>query len=206
MRPMKTANVTLDNEIELLDRARRLDEQALTHIYQTYHDAIYRYIYYHVGHVETAQDLTSEVFRRFLLAMHGGSGPDKLLKAWLYRVAHNLIIDEFRSNRYRNHHSLDQDTDDLLPDDEASPEHQAFQTMDQITLRAMLSELTEEQRQVIILKFLEEMSNEEIAQITGRTIGAVKALQYRGLEELRQKLLKTSSRHFSRYQHVAQHA
>ena len=79
------------DEAKLLKQAREFDEGALTYIYQTHHDAIYRYIYRHLGDVQTAQDITADVFRRFLQALSNGVGPTRQLSAWLYRVAHNLI-------------------------------------------------------------------------------------------------------------------
>jgi RNA polymerase sigma factor (sigma-70 family) len=105
------------DEAKLLKRAQKLDQEALTCIYQNYRDAIYRYVYHHLGNAQTAEDLTSDVFRRFLQALRNGGGPNRQLKAWLYRVAHNLIVDELRRRKHRNHKSLDETLDDTLRDD-----------------------------------------------------------------------------------------
>lgn len=176
------------DEAKILNRARKFDEEALTWVYQTYHDAIYRYIYHHLGHAQTAQDLAADVFRRFLQALRNGGGPTRQLSAWLYRVAHNLIVDELRRRKHRDHDPLEGPLSDTLAGDFESLDSLAGDALAMDRLRGALLHLTDEQRQVIILKFLEGRSNAEVAEITGKTVGAVKALQHRGLEALRIEL------------------
>ena len=91
---------------ELLRRARSLDESALGAIFDVYYQPLYRHIYYHVRHRETAEDLTAEVFTRMLAQLAKGQGPKKHLKAWLYRVAFNLIVDESRRRVHRDYEPL----------------------------------------------------------------------------------------------------
>ncbi|MGD9100243.1 MAG: sigma-70 family RNA polymerase sigma factor [Anaerolineae bacterium] len=182
------------DEAKLLKRARKLDQDALTCIYQNYRDAIYRYVYHHLGNAQTAEDLTSDVFRRFLQALRNGGGPNRQLKAWLYRVAHNLIVDELRRRKHRNHKSLDETLGDTLRDDAVGLDRLAGDAIAMERVRRALLTLTEEQRQIIVLKFLEGMSNAEVAEITGRTVGAVKSLQHRGLDALRAQLAIPTSR------------
>ena len=177
------------DEAKLLKRVREFDQEALTWVYQTYHDAIYRYIYHHVGDVQVSEDLASEVFRRLLRALHNGGGPTRQLSAWLYRVAHNLIVDEIRRREHRDHESLDEPLGDVLSDGADSLEWLAGNALAMERVRVALLELTEEQRQVVVLKFLEGMDNAEVSKITGKTVGAVKALQHRGLEALRAQLV-----------------
>lgn len=179
---------TQADEIKLLERAREFDQEALTWIYQNYHDALYRYIYHHLGNAQTAEDLTSDVFRRFLQALRNGGGPTRQLNAWLYRVAHNLIVDDLRRRKHRDHKSLDGTLGDTLRDDAVGLDHLAGNAIAMERVRQALLTLTEEQRQIIVLKFLEGMSNAEVAKITGKTVGAVKALQHRGLDALRAQL------------------
>ena len=176
------------DEVKLLKQARGFDEGALTCIYQAHHDAIYRYIFRHLGDVQTTQDITADVFRRFLQALSNGAGPTRQLSAWLYRVAHNLIVDELRRRRHRDHESLDEALVDTLRDDDDSLEKLAGNAIAIERVRSALLELTEEQRQVLNLKFLEGLSNAEVAEIIGKKVGAVKALQHRGLEALRAQL------------------
>lgn len=176
------------DEIKLLEQARSFDPEALAWVYQTYHGAIYRYIYYHLGDGWAAEDLASDVFRRFLKAMRQGNGPTRQLSAWLYRVAHNLMVDELRRCKHRDHHSLDGTLRDTLKDRADSLDHLAGNAIAMEQLRDALLELTEDQRQVVVLRFLQGMSNAEVAEITGKTVGAVKALQHRGLDALRGQL------------------
>ena len=186
------------DEMKLLKRAREFDQEALTWIYQNYHDAIYRYIYHHLGNAQTAEDLASDVFRRFLKALRNGGGPTRQLSAWLYRVAHNLIVDELRRYKHRDHKSLDEPFGDNLRDDAVGLDLLAGNAIAMERVRHALMALTEDQRQIVVLKFLQGMSNAEAAEITGKTIGAVKALQHRGLDTLRAQLITPQSPLLSR--------
>src|SRR5688572_18145816 len=89
------------NEQDLLKLARKLDDSALSAIFDAYYEPLYRYIYRHVSVSNTAEDLVAEVFRRFLEELKNQRGPATYLKAWLYRVAHNLIVDEIRRDKNR---------------------------------------------------------------------------------------------------------
>jgi RNA polymerase sigma-70 factor (ECF subfamily) len=180
------------SEAQLLKRAREFDQAALTQVYKSYHAAIYRYIYHHLGDAQTAQDLASDVFRRFLQALRNGGGPTLQLQAWLYRVAHNLIVDELRCRKHRDHKSLDDAPGDALRDETFSLDNLVGNAIAMERVRYALLALTDEQRQVVVLKFLEGMSNAEAAEITGKTIGAVKALQHRALDALRAQLVVQS--------------
>jgi len=169
----------------LLKRVRSWDQDALTQVYDEYAPALYRYAYRLTGHRETAQEIVSETFHRFLLALKRGGGPDENLRAWLYRVAHNLVIDQRRR----------QPPLDPLPIEEA-PDVAVHEAYDERVIRremvaqarAALQHLTSLQQQVVALRFLEGLSNEEVAEIVGRNVGAVKALQHRALNALRRIL------------------
>ncbi len=189
---MKDKSKKQASEAKLLKQARAFDQEALTQVYQSYHAAIYRYIYHHLGDAQTAQDLASDVFRRFLQALRNGGGPTRQLKAWLYRVAHNLIVDELRRRKHRDHRSLDDMPGDALRDGAFNLDNLVGDAIAMERVRHALLTLTEEQRQVVVLKFLEGMSNAEVAEITGKTIGAVKALQHRALDALRAQLVAQS--------------
>jgi RNA polymerase sigma-70 factor (ECF subfamily) len=174
----------LTKEQDLLRRARTLDEAALCTVFDTYFPVLYRYIYHHVHQAQTAEDLTAEVFTRMLEQLAKGQGPKRHLKAWLYRVAHNLIVDESRRRIHREHDPLEEHT--VLV--EGDVEEQTEASILREEARAALMELTPTQRTVIILKFLEGCENREVARILGLTIGAVKALQHRGLANMQQRL------------------
>ena len=174
------------NEIEQarLRRARRMDRAALTAIYDEYYPPLYRYIYHQVGEVETARDLTAELFQQLLQALHQSNGPTQNLRAWLYRVAHNLVVDYFRRQQHRRHLPLKEE----LISQADSPVELAEKNIAADQIRAALAYLTPDQRQVIILKFLEEFSNEETASILEKPVGAVKSLQHRALAALERTL------------------
>ncbi|MGC9394666.1 MAG: sigma-70 family RNA polymerase sigma factor [Anaerolineae bacterium] len=174
---MKTADA-------LLQRARQWDETALAHIYDTYAPAIYRYVYRRTGHTNTAEEITAETFHRFLVALKQGGGPTEYLSAWLYRVAHNLIVDFYRRQPAQEPVTLE---DVVLADGDHGVEHLEHRTRVE-RARGALRQLTPLQQQVITLRFLEEMSNEEVARVVERTVGAVKALQHRALNSLRRLL------------------
>jgi RNA polymerase sigma-70 factor (ECF subfamily) len=168
----------------LLQRAQQWDEAALAQIYDTYAPAIHRYVYRRTGHVDTAEEITAETFHRFLVALKHGSGPIDYLSAWLYRVAHNLIVDFYRRQPVQEPAMLE---NVVLAGGDQGVEHLERQMrVDQA--RAALRQLTPLQQQIITLRFLEELSNEEVARVVERTEGAVKALQHRALNSLRRLL------------------
>jgi RNA polymerase sigma-70 factor (ECF subfamily) len=142
-----------------------------------------------VGSVQTAEDLTAVVFQHFLEALQTAAGPEHNLRAWLYRVAHNLIVDHYRRRQHRQHLPL-KDTLIMTGD---NPEQTADKALMAEQLREALGHLTPEQQQVISLKFLEGFSNVEVAAVMEKPVGAVKSLQHRGLATL-QRLLSPSER------------
>ena len=172
------------NERSLLERARAFDEDALAEIYDCYHAGIYRYALRLLGDAELARECMSETFSRYLVALKRGAGPEQYLQAYLYRIAHNWITDYYRS---KTPPSLA--LDPALPADPAGePPNRLAQAQELQQLRAALSLLTPEQRQVITLKYLEAWENEAIAQALDKPVGAVKSLHHRGIEALRRLL------------------
>jgi RNA polymerase sigma-70 factor (ECF subfamily) len=174
----------LTNVHQLLAAAQRWDEAALTEIYDTFAPSIYRYIYRKTGSRETSQDLTSETFQRFLEALSRGGGPTKHLSGWLYRVAHNLVVDHYRRQPVDPIVSLDT-VDPAVPP--AQEPHLARQNR-VVHARAALSQLTPLQQDVIILRFLEELSLQEVADVLNRTVGSIKSLQHRAVNSLQRVL------------------
>ena len=174
----------MTEEQALLRGARELDEPALNEIFETYYPLLYRYIYQHVRHRTTAEDLTAEVFSRMLAQLARGRGPKRYIQAWLYRVAHNLVVDHTRRQVHRDHDPLDEGM--------VSTEHDVEMEVHGSILRqqaaAALRRLTPMQRAVIILKYLEGYTNAEVAPLLELSVGAVKALQHRGLASMRRYL------------------
>ncbi|MFN2222210.1 MAG: sigma-70 family RNA polymerase sigma factor [Chloroflexota bacterium] len=168
-----------------LQKAQALDRNTLGGIYDEFQPLLYSYIFRRVGNVEVARDLTADVFGRFLQATANGNGPDDHLRAWLYRVAHNIVIDHYRRQEHRNGQPLEES----LVSGEVAPDAAAEHRLQCEGVRSALEQLTDDQQEVIALKFLEGMTNDEVAQITQRSVGAVKALQHRALAALRRHLI-----------------
>lgn len=174
---------------KLLQKVWNFDHKALTAVYDQYHPLLYRYIVRQVSDGETARELTAVVFERFLAALKNGNGPQTQLKAWLYRTAHNLVIDHYRRQAHRDHLPLA----DTLPSHSITPGQLAEQHLLGEQAKNALQSLTPAQQQVIALKFLEGFSNAEVAELINKPIGAVKALQHRGLARLQQLLTPESA-------------
>ncbi len=161
------------------DEASKGDATALGHIYDAYAERIYYYLYRRLGNVALAEDLTADVFLRVVEAAGTVRFCQGALAPWLYRLAHNRLVDYFRRNR-------EQPIPDDLPGEhaEASTSVTALD-VDPGALRAALRRLTPDQQQVIALKFLEDWSNARVAVALGRSEGAVESLQHRALGALR---------------------
>lgn len=171
------------DEAALLERIRQYDTEALAQVYDEYYDRIYRYVYRYLGQVDAAEDLTANVFLRLLKAVHRGSCPRTSLSAWLYRVAHNLVVDAFRRSP-----PAELELAEWLEGAEADPVHTVEQHLQMERVRRALLQLTPSQQQVLMLRFLEGFDTAEIALILGKSEGAVGALQHRALVTLREIL------------------
>jgi RNA polymerase sigma-70 factor (ECF subfamily) len=171
-------------EALLLERAKEYDLVALGEIYDTYSIKIYNYVYRRLGDVHLAEDITADVFVRMLEALQHKKFAKICLSAWLYRIAHNLIVDHFRRTSREELFSLDEQ----LMAASLNTADAVKRRLAQQQLRAAISRLPETQQQVIMLKFVEGLSNAEVAQVLGKTNGAVKALQHRALASLRRIL------------------
>jgi len=172
-------SVDVDEEV-LRNRAAALDPVALEEIYDTFSARIYSYIYHRIGDAAVAEDLTGDVFVRMLEALRTERAWSTSLQGWLYRIAHNLVVDHFRRQTKRDGPELDERW--MAADDPTTSFEGLFSSNQ---LRIAMRFLTEEQRQVIVLKFAEGLSNVEVAEIMDKTEGAIKALQHRALEAMR---------------------
>ncbi|MBM4432016.1 MAG: sigma-70 family RNA polymerase sigma factor [Chloroflexi bacterium] len=170
-----------DQESALLERAREYDQVAIAEIYDRYSLRIYNYIYHRLGNVHAAEDLTATVFLRMLEAIRTSKAWQTSFSGWLYRIAHNLVVDYFRTGQQDKNVPLD---DWPLASGE-HPAEVAERSISQQRVRHAIDQLTGEQGLVITLKFIEGMSNSEVATMVGKSEGAVKSLQFRGLATLR---------------------
>ena len=171
------------NDSELVTRAKAGDHDAFTQIYERYAPAIYRYIYFRIGEAELAEDLQAEVFLRMLEGIHRYEDRGWPISAWLYRIAHDRTIDTIRRRRNRQHVPLEDWGGSC-----DGPEGSVSAQLEYEELNRTLNDLTHDQRQVIQMRFMAEMSIQEVANKLGRTEGSVKALQHRGLQSLARRL------------------
>jgi RNA polymerase sigma-70 factor, ECF subfamily len=169
------------DEIDLILRAKTYDPDALGTIYERYYQGIYRYVYYRVGDSSLAEDLTGDVFLKMLHGIQSYSIQGVPFSAWLYRIARNRVIDHMRRQPEKSDLPLEEARVESIASSDADLEN-ALQREE--LLRAV-QVLTADQRQVIILKFIDDLDNSTIAKVLGKTEGAVKSLQHRALDTLR---------------------
>lgn len=178
--------VTDAQVLSLVPRCQRGDRAAVEALYTLYADRIYRYVLARVGDPDQAADLTTEVFVRMIGQLTGfrlnRERPAASFSAWLYRIAANLATDWRRRRGRFAQVSLDPDLP--LPAREPGPEVVVEQREAAGRLAQAMQGLSEEQRLVVVGKFVEGMSNTEVAAWLGKTEGAVKSLQHRALQTL----------------------
>lgn len=171
-------------EEELIRRAQRFDQDALSWLYQLYYPKLYNYAYLQLSDVQQAEDLASEVLLRVLESLKDYRFQGVPVAAWVFRIARNYVIDLHRRRQRRPQVTLYEG----IPNADDSPHDAAERSIAQSELRLALRHLTEEQQQVIILKFVQGMDNSSVARVLGRSEGAVKSLQHRALVSLRKIL------------------
>ncbi len=174
------------DESHLIQQARNGDRAAISEIYQRHVERIYRYVRYRVGDEVLAEDITADVFVKALESLGQYDDRGVPLIAWLYRIAGARIIDHWRMLRRRQTTPLEQEgqEQELAADSETSD----IDIFDRQALLKAVRELTDDQQSVIVLRFFQGMTTIEVAEVLGKTEGAVKALQRRALEALARRL------------------
>lgn len=180
-------NLTID-DMELVKGAAS-DPEAFGELYERHVWRIYNYIYYRTGNHHEAEDLTARVFQRAM--RHVGNYKDQGVpfSAWLYRIAHNLVANWHRDRSRRPVVPLDDHV--AVCKDDNQPESEAIAEEERRVLLEMVRQLPADRQQLLILKFVERLSNAEIGEIMGRTEGAIKSLYHRTLIALRDEIKKT---------------
>ncbi|GAA1954571.1 hypothetical protein GCM10009798_12210 [Nocardioides panacihumi] len=168
--------------IALVELARKGDTEAFGLLYDHYNGAVYRFLFYRTRSQALAEDLTSETFFRALRSMTGFRWQGKDFGAWLMTIARNLATDHFKAGRTR----LELTTEDMgLHDDAADgPENEVLAGLTNEILLQSLAKLPDEQRDCVVMRFLQGMSIAETAAVLGRSEGAIKQLQLRGVRNL----------------------
>ena len=175
---------TTNNDAQLLAQLREFDSDALTCVYNRYHGPLYRYISFHVNNPQTVEDLTSEVFTRLLSAIQKGQLPTESLKAWLFRVASNVVNSHHRQGSRWKWTALTE----FLASSAESVDQQIARMMNIESLREQLKHLTELQQHVLALRYGYGLSIREVAELLGRTEGAIKMTQARAVATLARKM------------------
>jgi len=173
------------DDTELVQLAKE-DKEAFGELYERYMPKIYNYIYYRTSNQHDAEDLTARVFFRAM--SHIGNYVDKGVpfQAWLYRIAHNLVANWHRDQGRRKVIPLDDYVVHSLKSE--APDRLAEDSEEQEKLMEAIHRLPEERQQLLLLKFIDQLSNAEIGEIMDRTEGAIKSLYHRTLLSLRDEL------------------
>ncbi len=169
---------------DLLAQAQAGDPSGLSDLYDRYHTGIFRFLYYRVGDRHTAEDLASETFIRVLRSLHTFRTKNVTFEAWLFRIARNLAIDHYRKTNGKSHLSLEEE----MIADRDDPVLTAENNLTSDLLLQALSMLSEIQRDVVVLRFVNGLPITQVAQALHKSEDAVKALQRRALYALRETL------------------
>lgn len=171
----------MTDEERLLERARTYEQGALEELYDAYAPLVFAYLYRRLQNRQLAEDLTSEVFLRLLQAFGARQPWQTSVRGWLYRVAHNLVVDYYRRQPPQPVLALEGDP----PDADHDPREAVSQRISRQQLHSALAQLTPEQQHVVVLRFGQQLSAKEVAEATGKSVSAVEALQHRALAALR---------------------
>ena len=174
------------NEEAILTSASLGDREAFGELYELYVERIFNYVYYRTGNSHDAEDLTARVFQRAMNHITKYRDRGVPFSAWLYRIAHNLVANWHRDRSRRQEIPLGDVP--VVPSKEERPEARLVRSQEQDSLLRYIRQLPPDRQTLLILKFVEDLSNAEIGQIMGRSEGAVKSLYHRTLLSLRDEL------------------
>ncbi len=176
----------MQEEQSLIRRAQQRDQVALTQLYEENFDKIYRYIVLKIGDRTEAEDMTQQVFLNALKSISSYKFKGMPFSSWLYRIAHNQIVDYLRKKSKRLTVPLDESLP--LPAADGDPKYLAEKKVEIEELVIATKKLTAAQQEVISLRFAAELSIAEVAGVMGKSEGAVKALQHSAIIALRKVL------------------
>jgi len=172
--------IIVQDELLLLHRAKSLDEEALAQVHEQYYNAIYRYMSYRVNDLQTAEDLTSEVFIRFLHAIQQKNAPQNTIRGWLFGAASLILKEHYRRKKRTQLTELDES----LPSEWQEPTEDIERQDNKKALHQAMANLTEDQQQVLALRFGSEMPVRDVAKSMNKSEGSIKMLQMRAIVAL----------------------
>jgi RNA polymerase sigma-70 factor, ECF subfamily len=179
-------SISLQDEEGLVQRAQKQDNQAFAQLYEAYFDKIYRYISFKVRNDMEAEDMTQQVFMKVLKSISSYKSKGVPFSSWVYRIAHNLVVDFMRQQNKKA--TVDIDGIQLVSPAE-DPQQMIEKQIDVEDLKKATRSLTASQQEVLSLRFAGELSIFECAQIMGKSEGAIKALQHSAVLALRKALV-----------------
>jgi RNA polymerase sigma-70 factor (ECF subfamily) len=171
----------MNNDERLLVRAKQLDPVALQALHQRFYEPVARYIQFKVGNLQTVEDLSGEVFVRVLEGLRRGQAWRDSPQGWIMGIARHVVTDHYRKKERMAEVQLNEQ---LVMTDEASPPHQAILSERKQRLIQAIQQLTDEQRDVILMRFIEGIDIQGVAKALNKTPGAVKGLQFRATRAL----------------------
>src|SRR5438105_5847185 len=183
----KSSRESNENVRRLVDRAQQGDRDALEELYLIHFDRIYSYLHVSVGNRHDAEDLTTQTFLKMLEKIGTFKWRSAPFSAWLFRIAHNLAMDHFRSRR---RWQPEEEVPEPQGEEEPSAELTAMETIGRESMLKLIERLSPEQQQVLTLKFVFSLPNAEVAAILDKTEGAIKSLQHRALVSLQKQIAR----------------
>jgi len=190
IRRLKVDPLSQDKEEIALIDAARTDPAAFGKLYSRYVEKIYNYIFYRTGSTKDAEDLTGKVFFKAMSNIKNYKHMGLPFSAWLYRIAHNLVANYHRDRSRKTEVSLDHVPGEILPQADLQPEPHVVRNQEVENLLVFIHELADNRQELLILKFVDQLSNIEIGKIMRKSEGAIKSLYHRTLLELREKMNK----------------
>ena len=174
----------MQDEESLVRRAQQRDQEAFAQLYEANFDKIYRYVVLRIGNETEAEDMTQQVFLNALQSISSFRWKGAPFSAWLFRIAHNQVVDYLRKKTRQATESLDES----LVISKSDPQLVVEQRLDIEQLMLATKQLTKAQQEVIALRFVSELSTAQVAKVMGKSGGAVKALQHSAIVALRKAL------------------
>ncbi len=171
---------------QTINRLKNKDTQAFIDIYDRYHSDLYRFIYYKIGSREESQDLTSMVFLKTWNHIQNKSLVDSnTLRALVYKIARNAIIDHYRQGKDKIESLDDEDNPIHIIDEKQDPAKELDDSLELERLSHLIRQLKEEYREIIVLKFINELELDEISDVTGKSKGSLRVTLHRALKSLK---------------------
>jgi RNA polymerase sigma-70 factor, ECF subfamily len=169
------------DDATLLLAVRRMDKDALVDVFDNYAPLLYKYALRLCGNATEADDIVGDVFAELLKHLKAGKGPQNNLRSYLYQIAYHRVVDHARNRK----HTTPLEDDLPISGGKSLPsQHEDWEQMD--ALKSIIeNELNDDQRHVIVLRFIEDFSVQETAEIVGKNIGNVKVIQSRAIAKLR---------------------